>query len=69
MAKPKRYLVLSALVILALFLVQNTETVTVNLLLWQLVLPRAVLLLLVLAIGVLIGLALPRSGSSRPAGK
>jgi len=51
-------LVLVALVIL--FTIQNLEIVTVRFLLWDLSLPRAVMIFVVFLIGALAGFLLPR---------
>jgi len=55
------------LLLVVLFAVQNSETVEVAFLLWGLSLPRSILILLVLAIGIVVGLFL--RGAARPIGK
>ncbi len=52
-------LVLVALVLV--FTIQNREIVTVEFLLWDLSLPRAVMIFVVFLIGALAGFLLPRS--------
>ncbi len=51
----KTMLSLSGLTLFLVFVLQNTETVDVEFLLWSFQTPRAVLLFIVLAIGIAIG--------------
>ncbi len=51
-------LILSAL-ILVIFALQNTEIVQIKLLFWQANIPRALLILTCISVGVIIGLIVP----------
>lgn len=57
-------LVLVAL-ILVIFALQNTEIVLVKLLFWQASIPRALLILICIAVGVIIGLIVPSSSKKK----
>ena len=59
MRSVKKYLVLVLGVITLLFIIQNTESTVVSILFYQISMPRALLLALVLAIGIIIGVFLP----------
>ena len=58
MHKLHQYLVIALSLLVAIFILQNMETVAVNILFWQINMPRAVLIALLLSIGILIGLLL-----------
>lgn len=53
-------LVTAGIVLFVVFMLQNTDIVTVNFLFWHFQLSRSILLLVVLLIGVLIGYVLRR---------
>lgn len=53
-------LVLAALVFL--FIVQNIAVVEVNFLFWSISISRAILLIIIFAVGMMIGVAVARSG-------
>ena len=55
----KYILVIILLSLFGIFIVQNTESVTVKFLMLDAMLPRAILLLLTLAVGILIGIFIP----------
>ena len=55
----KTIVILSVLFLFAVFVIQNLTSVTVNFLIFELTMPRALLLVLCLVIGVLVGLVLP----------
>jgi uncharacterized integral membrane protein len=68
----KIYFATSLLLLLLLFILQNTEVVNLNFLVWQLSLSRALLLLLVFAIGLATGLLfgnLAGRRKAKPGGK
>lgn len=53
--KPKLILALTLLVLVTIFIVQNTVVVEVQLLLWTIAMSRALLILGVLVMGMLLG--------------
>lgn len=63
MHKFHRYLVIALSVLTTIFILQNMQTVTVEVFFWQLSMPRALLMGLILIVGVIIGLL--RRNSSR----
>jgi len=58
-------LALVVAILAVLFAVQNTQAITVSLLLWEFEQPLALILLIVLALGVLIGLLASSPGMIR----
>ena len=58
--RPKTWLGLALIVLVAVLVLQNTEVVEVRLLFWSLSMSRALLLPLVFAAGLLVGWALHR---------
>jgi uncharacterized integral membrane protein len=65
MHKLHQYLVITLSLLVAVFILQNMQTVAVNILFWQINMPRALLIALLLSIGILIGLLL-RFGRNKP---
>tara|TARA_R110000868_G_scaffold9662_1_gene47736 strand:- start:627 stop:851 length:225 start_codon:yes stop_codon:yes gene_type:complete len=65
MHKLHQYLVIALSLLVAIFILQNMQTVAVNILFWQINMPRALLIALLLSIGILIGLLL-RFGRKKP---
>ena len=58
--------------LLVIFAVQNTEVTVIKLWFWQLNMPRAILIFVSFAIGLIIGLLIPtfsRKGSGKDKGK
>ncbi|MFC1556369.1 LapA family protein [candidate division KSB1 bacterium] len=55
----KTILLLIVVVIVIIFIVQNTTTVSVSFLFFEATMPRALLLILTLASGIIIGILLP----------
>jgi uncharacterized integral membrane protein len=53
--KPKTTLVLLCGLIALIVMLQNTQTVTVHILLWQIMLPQILLIFLMLLLGLMIG--------------
>lgn len=56
MQKLHQYLVIALSILAAIFILQNMQTVAVDILFWQINMPRALLISFVLIIGILIGL-------------
>jgi len=65
--KFKAILVILLALALVVFGLQNTEVVNVEVWFWQIQTPRALLILLCLAFGVLIGIALPSAKKQKAA--
>ena len=59
--KTKIAIIIVLAVFLIIFVLQNTENVGVNLLFWEVNIPRALLLFICFAIGLIIGLIIPAS--------
>lgn len=59
--KTKIAIIIVLAVFLIVFVLQNTENVGVNLLFWEVNIPRALLLFICFAIGLIIGLIIPSS--------
>ncbi|MDH5392007.1 MAG: lipopolysaccharide assembly protein LapA domain-containing protein [Gammaproteobacteria bacterium] len=57
---PHFILVTAGIVLFVVFMLQNTDIVTVNFLFWSVQLSRSILLLVVLLVGILIGYVLRR---------
>jgi len=47
--------------LLVIFVLQNTETVNINFYFWDIIIPRALLLFVCFAMGLIIGLIIPAS--------
>lgn len=58
MHKLHQYTVIGLAILAAIFILQNMQTVVVNILFWQINMPRALLIAFLLIIGILIGLLL-----------
>ncbi len=67
--KTKIVIIIVLAVLLIIFVLQNTEIVIVNFWFWDLSLPRALLLFVTFAIGLIIGLIVPSAQKSSPANK
>lgn len=59
--KSKIVVIVLLTVLLIIFVLQNTEIVTVKFWFWDLSLPRALLLFVTFAVGLIIGLMIPAS--------
>ena len=66
MMKIRIFLTILLAIFLVIFTVQNSETAIVKLLYWQFEIPRALLILVCICIGVLIGLLIPKK-KTKPA--
>lgn len=55
-------------VLLIIFVLQNTEMVIVNLFLWDISIPRALLIFVCFAMGLVFGLLIPSAGNKSEAG-
>jgi len=55
-------------VLLIIFVLQNTEMVIVNLFLWDVSIPRALLIFVCFAMGLVFGLLIPSSGKKSEVG-
>lgn len=55
----KKYIMLLLIILVVIFIIQNTESVSVSFLLYEISMPRAFLLSLVLLVGIIIGVFLP----------
>ncbi len=62
--KAKAIVIIILIVLIIIFVLQNTETVLVNLWFWDLSIPRALLLFVCFAMGLIIGLLIPSSRKS-----
>jgi uncharacterized integral membrane protein len=60
--KSKTIIIIILAVLLIIFVLQNTEIVNVNLWFWNISIPRALLLFVTFAMGLIIGLIIPSSG-------
>ena len=67
--KTKIVIIIVLAVLLIIFVLQNTEIVIVNFWFWDISLPRALLLFVTFAIGLIIGLIVPSAQKSSPANK
>ncbi|MCP3865242.1 MAG: DUF1049 domain-containing protein [Aestuariibacter sp.] len=61
MKQIKTFAIIALLMLCAVFILQNSSMVEVTLLFWQFSLPRALLIILVLLIGILIGALVSRN--------
>lgn len=59
--KTKVIIIILLAVLLIVFVLQNTEIVNVNFVFWDLSIPRALLLFVCFAMGLIIGLIIPSS--------
>lgn len=59
--KSKIVVIVLLTVLLIIFVLQNTEIVVVNFWFWDLSLPRALLLFVTFAVGLIVGLMIPTS--------
>jgi len=64
--KTKIVIIIVLAVLLIIFVLQNTEIVIVNFWFWDISLPRALLLFVTFAIGLIIGLIVPSTQKSSP---
>ena len=55
-------------VLLIIFVLQNTEMVIINLFLWDISIPRALLIFVCFAMGLVFGLLIPSSGNKSESG-
>jgi putative membrane protein len=55
-------------VLLIIFVLQNTEMVIINLFLWDISIPRALLIFVCFAMGLVFGLLIPSSGNKSETG-
>jgi len=63
--KTKVIIIIVLAVLLIVFVLQNTETVNVNFFFWDLSIPRALLLFVCFALGLIIGLIIPSSRTKK----
>ena len=66
--KAKIFVIVLLAVLLIIFVLQNTEMVIVNLFLWDISIPRALLIFVCFAMGLVFGLLIPSSGNKSEAG-
>ncbi len=65
--KPKTVFILTVTAVLLLIMLQNTQTVSVDLLFWSIMLPQILLIFLTFIFGLLVGyLAATLKSSARP---
>ena len=62
--KSKIVIIIILAVLLIIFVLQNTETVIINFWFWDLSIPRALLLFVTFAVGLIIGLMVPSTQKS-----
>jgi uncharacterized integral membrane protein len=60
--KTKIFIIALLAVILIIFVLQNTEMVIINLFFWDISIPRALLIFVCFAMGLVFGLLIPSSG-------
>ena len=65
--KTKIIIIALLAVLLIIFVLQNTEMVIVNLFLWDISIPRALLIFVCFAMGLVFGLLIPSSGNKSEA--
>ena len=63
--KTKVIIIIILAVLLIVFVLQNTEMVGINVFFWDVSIPRALLLFVCFALGLIIGLIIPSSGKKR----
>jgi len=66
--KTKIVIIALLAVLLIIFVLQNTEMVIVNLFLWDISIPRALLIFVCFAMGLVFGLLIPSSGNKSETG-
>ena len=66
--KTKIVIIALLAVLLIIFVLQNTEMVIVNLFLWDISIPRALLIFVCFAMGLVFGLLIPSSGNNSETG-
>lgn len=66
--KTKIVVIAMLAVLLIIFVLQNTEAVIVKLLLWDISIPRALLIFVCFVMGLVFGLLIPSSGNKRVSG-
>jgi uncharacterized integral membrane protein len=57
--KPKIFITMILVILFLIFIFQNIETVGVNFLIFNISMPRSLLLIITFAVGLLIGILLP----------
>lgn len=65
--KSKIVIIILLAVLLIIFVLQNTEVVTIKFWFWDMSIPRALLLFVTFAIGLIIGLMVPSTRKSKEA--
>lgn len=63
--KTKIFVIALLAVLLIIFVLQNTEMVIINLFFWDISIPRALLIFVCFAMGLVFGLLIPSSGKSK----
>jgi uncharacterized integral membrane protein len=63
--KTKIFFIILLIVLLIIFVLQNTESIKVDFYFWDLNIPGALLLFVCFALGLLVGLIIPSSGSKK----
>lgn len=63
--KSKIVIIIVLAVLLIIFVLQNTEVVTIKFWFWDMSIPRALLLFVTFAIGLIIGLMVPSTRKSK----
>ena len=63
--KTKVFVIALLAVLLIIFVLQNTEMVIINLFFWDISIPRALLIFVCFAMGMVIGLLIPSSVKSK----
>lgn len=66
--KTKIIIIVVLAVLLIVFVLQNTAMVSIKFWFWELSIPRALLLFVCFAIGLIIGLIIPTAKKAKPAG-
>ena len=66
--KTKVFFIALLTVLLIIFVLQNTEMVIVNFFLWDISIPRALLIFVCFAMGLVFGLLIPSSGNKSETG-
>ena len=66
--KAKIFVIVLLAVLLIIFVLQNTEMVIVNLFLWDISIPRALLIFVCFAMGLVFGLLIPSSENKSETG-
>ena len=63
--KTKIFVIVLLAVLLIIFVLQNTEMVIVNCFFWDLSIPRALLIFVCFAMGLVFGILIPSSGRNK----